>query len=223
MSRLALKTHSVGPCLLDFTLRLSLNNMSATPPLSNLTLQDLCRVNIVGTSGSGKSTFARRLALLLDVPYIEMDQLYHGPNWTEPEPEVFRERLEQALTGEQWVLDGNYHSKTYDVKWPKTQTVVWLDPSFALNLWQAVTRAIHRAWTKKELWPGTGNRETFRKSFLSRESVVLWTITSYYRLQHRYGAVQQNPPYEHLKFVRLKGRSAAEQFLNQVEELAVSS
>ncbi len=195
--------------------------MPATISGSNLTIQALCRVNVVGTSGSGKSTFARRLSRLLDAPCIEMDQLYHGPSWTKSEPGVFRERLEHALSGEHWVLDGNYHSKTYDVKWPKTQTIIWLDPSFALNLWQAVKRAIHRAWTKKELWPGTGNRESFGRSFLSRESVVLWTITSYHRLQHRYEAVQQNPPYEHLKFVRLKGRKAAEQFLNRVEELAV--
>ena len=30
-------------------------------------------INVVGTSGVGKSTLARRLAQILSVPYIEMD------------------------------------------------------------------------------------------------------------------------------------------------------
>ena len=34
------------------------------------------KINVVGTSGVGKSTLAKRLAALLSVPYIEMDTLY---------------------------------------------------------------------------------------------------------------------------------------------------
>lgn len=183
---------------------------------ADLTPQDLLRVNVVGTSGSGKSTFSKKLAETLGSPYVEMDAMYHGPNWTEPAPVVFRERLTEAISGDRWVLDGNYHSKTYDIKWPRATAVIWIDPSFSLNLWQAVTRAANRAWTQQELWPGTGNRETFRKSFFSRESVVLWTITSYHRLQRRYGDAMNNPPYEHLKFVRLDGRRSAAKLLSQI-------
>jgi adenylate kinase family enzyme len=39
------------------------------------------RVNVKGSSGSGKSTFARELAAKLDLPYVELDALHHGPNW----------------------------------------------------------------------------------------------------------------------------------------------
>ncbi len=183
-----------------------------------LTPQDLHRVNVVGTSGSGKSTFAKQLATVLDSQYIEMDRLYHGPNWSEAEPEVFRERLVDVTSGERWVLDGNYHSKSWDIKWSRATAVIWIDPSFTLNLWQAVTRAAHRAWTQQELWPGTGNRETFRKSFLSHDSVVLWTITSYRRLQRRYTDAMRNPPYSHLNFERLRGRRAVAKFLGALAE-----
>lgn len=189
----------------------------------DITPQDLLRVNVVGTSGSGKSTFSKKLAALLGSSYIEMDRLYHGPNWTEPPVETFRTRVSDALTGDRWVLDGNYHSKSYDIKWPKATAIIWIDPSFTLNLWQAVTRAANRAWTQKELWPGTGNRETFRKSFFSRESVVLWTITSYHRLQKRYGDVMQNPPYKHLRFTRLRGRRSTATFLDHIAKVVRES
>ena len=41
------------------------------------------RINVIGTSGSGKSSFSKRLAEKLDVPYIELDALHWKPNWTE--------------------------------------------------------------------------------------------------------------------------------------------
>lgn len=54
------------------------------------------RVNVKGTSGSGKSTFGRELARRLAVPYVELDALHHGPNWTEAAPEEFRARVREA-------------------------------------------------------------------------------------------------------------------------------
>jgi len=50
------------------------------------------RINVKGTSGSGKSTFAAELARRLDLPYVELDALHHGPNWSEPTDEGFRAR-----------------------------------------------------------------------------------------------------------------------------------
>jgi gluconate kinase len=38
------------------------------------------KVNVVGTSGSGKSTFSQQLARVLDCEYIEMDRLHWKPN-----------------------------------------------------------------------------------------------------------------------------------------------
>jgi adenylate kinase family enzyme len=39
------------------------------------------RIAVVGTSGAGKTTFAARLAALLDCRHIELDAFQHGPNW----------------------------------------------------------------------------------------------------------------------------------------------
>ena len=184
-----------------------------------LTSQDLLRVNVVGNSGSGKSTFSNRLAQILGSPYIEMDQLFHGPNWTQVAPDVFRDRIRDATSGDRWVLDGNYHSKTYEIKWPRATAVVWIDTPFIRNLWQAFARAMNRAWTKKELWPGTGNRETFRQSLFSKESIILWMLTTYPKTRKLYSAIERELPYSHLRFVRLKGRQATEDFVAEVASL----
>ena len=39
------------------------------------------RISVVGSSGSGKTTVARRIAEALDAPHVELDELHWGPDW----------------------------------------------------------------------------------------------------------------------------------------------
>lgn len=173
------------------------------------------RINVVGTSGSGKSHFSRRLAAALNVPHIEMDRVFWRPNWTQPSDEEFFRDLRVALAPPRWVLDGNY-TRSIPIKWEKIDLVVWLDYPFALTLFQAVKRAVARAWKKHELWPGTGNRESFRKSFLSRESILWWTITTHGPVRRKYESYLTDPRFSHIRFVRLRSRAEAERFLSSL-------
>ena len=65
--------------------------------------RDFARVAVVGATGSGKSTFAERLASRLGGAYVELDALFWEPHWTEAAPDVFRERVERATTDACWV------------------------------------------------------------------------------------------------------------------------
>lgn len=47
------------------------------------------RINVVGTSGSGKSTFSQMLAETLEYPHLEMDAIYWKPNWQESSDDEF--------------------------------------------------------------------------------------------------------------------------------------
>ncbi|MDK4746397.1 (d)CMP kinase [Leclercia adecarboxylata] len=167
------------------------------------------KINIVGTSGSGKSTLARRMAAELALPYIEMDTLYWLPDWQGTPDHLLFARLETVLNASPgWVLDGNYN-RTRPVKWRNVDLVVWVDYGFVRTLRQAVTRAAKRAWTQQELWPGTGNRESFRRSFFSRESILLWTMKTWRSNRVRYEADMQNPAFAHIRFVRITSRQQA--------------
>lgn len=170
------------------------------------------RINVVGTSGSGKSTFARQLARALDYPCLEMDALFWKPDWQESSDEEFFFKLEKTLARPTWVLDGNYKRST-PIKWAQVDTVIWLDYSFTRTLYQALKRAVHRASSKQELWPGTGNVETFGKLLLSRNSILLWTIKTYHTNRQRYQAIMQAPEFAHIRFVRLASPAQARQFI----------
>src|SRR5688572_18091644 len=84
------------------------------------------RINVVGTSCSGKTTIARDLARRLDMPHVELDALFWGPDWT-PVPTVhFRARLASALAQDRWVADGGY-APVRDITWERVDTIIWLD------------------------------------------------------------------------------------------------
>ena len=167
------------------------------------------RINVVGTSGSGKSTFARELARLLALPYYEMDQLFWKADWQESRDEELFRKVQEVASQPKWVLDGNY-VRTIPHKWQQVQMVIWLDLSFVRTVFRVSKRAIQRSFTRQELWPGTGNRETLSKAFLSRDSVIWWAITTYRKNRRTYAAMMASPEYSHIRFVRLRSpRSVA--------------
>jgi adenylate kinase family enzyme len=180
--------------------------------MNNLFEQPVSKVNIIGTSATGKSTFARKLAAMLDFPYVEMDKIFWGPNWKWPSDEEFFANLKDALEQPNWILDGNY-TRTVPVKWEKVELVIWLDYSFLRTLFQAVRRATARAWTKEELWEGTGNKESFRKSFFSKESIIWWAVKNHGKVRKKYEAYLVDKKFEHIKFVRLRSHAEADSFL----------
>lgn len=157
------------------------------------------RINVVGTSGSGKTTLAQRLSRQLDLPHVELDALYWGPNWTEPQRDVFRQQVAQALSQPRWVVDGNY-SAVRDIVWARVDTVVWLDYPLSLVLWQITRRTVRRAARQQELWQG--NREDWRRMF-SRESIILWALQTYRRRRRQYQALFTDPAHAYLLKVRL--------------------
>lgn len=176
------------------------------------TSSSISKINVIGTSGSGKSTFAKKLSAALNYPYIEMDKIFWGPNWKWPSDEEFFGNLQVALSEPQWVLDGNY-TRAVPIKWEKIELVIWLDYSFPRTLFQAIRRAALRSWTQEELWEGTGNRESFRKSFFSKESIIWWTIKTHGTVRKKYEGYMTDPKFSHIKFVRLKNHKEAKEFL----------
>jgi adenylate kinase family enzyme len=91
---------------------------SEIPPLlGDSVYSSLYRVVIHGNSGTGKSTLAKKLAQILQVPVIHLDEIHWKPNWVESSSEEMLEALnrifeeaDKSNTG--WVLDGNYETKT---------------------------------------------------------------------------------------------------------------
>ncbi len=175
--------------------------------------RSLRRIVVVGTSGSGKTTMAARLAEGLGLPHVELDAIHWGPGWTPLAVEEFRERTAEALAGEAWSTDGNY-SGVRDIVWSRADTLVWLDYALPVVLWRVVKRTIRRVARREELW--SGNREDVRTSFFSRDSIIVWAIKSYGRRKREYPNLLRQPQYGHLRVVRLRSPRQAARWLEDV-------
>jgi adenylate kinase family enzyme len=139
------------------------------------------RVNVKGTSGSGKSTVGTELARRLGIPYVELDALHHGPNWSEPTDEEFRERVQRAMDAapKGWVIDGNYEAKLGDLVLGAADTIVWLDLPFRVKARRLWSRTVDRIRGDVELW--SGNKESWRGAFWGRESLFWWMVRGHVR------------------------------------------
>ena len=170
------------------------------------------RINVVGTSGSGKTTVAKRAAEVLEFPFVELDALHWEPDWQETPVEVFRERVSEATRESQWVVDGNY-GKVRDIVWERADTVVWLDYGFTLIFLRLLWRTLRRVVLREELW--SGNRESLTMAF-SKDSILLWAITSYPKRKKSYPELMVDPEYAHIRFLRHSTPRETEEWLESL-------
>ena len=177
------------------------------------------RVSVIGNSGSGKTTLGRKLAGLLDVPFTELDGIFHQAGWTELPTEQFRERVSAVVAGDRWVVDGNY-SHVRDLVWERADTVVWLTLPRWLVTGRVLRRTVVRGVRRTELW--NGNREQLR-NLLNRdpmESVVLATFRYHHGGVQRFEARLRDPASAHLDVVRLRSPGEVRRFLDQIGHAA---
>jgi adenylate kinase family enzyme len=168
------------------------------------------RFLILGTSCSGKTTFSRALSTRLGIAHVELDALFWQPGWKGTELESFRLAVAQAISGPAWISDGNY-GKVRDLVLARADTILWLDYPFHLIAWRALKRTYCRMVAKEPLW--NGNRETFSRAFLSRDSIFYWVLKTHRRRRLEYLALSAERP-----VVRLRSPSETARFLESLPD-----
>ena len=159
------------------------------------------RIVVIGSSCAGKSTFAAALARELGCTAVELDHLYWGPNWTAKPLQEFRQLTEQAVAPACWVVSGNY-GMVRDVVWSRATLVIWLNYSFATVLGRALRRTVRRMVTREQLWHG--NYESFRRSFLSRDSILVWIVTTFQQRRREFQQLRTGAAFPHLKWIEFR-------------------
>jgi adenylate kinase family enzyme len=172
------------------------------------------RIFVRGTSGAGKTTLARRIAERWGAEYVEMDAIHHLPNWAARPREETQAIVAEIVQRESWVIDGNY-GHAIDPHLERADMVVWLDYSFAIVFWRVLSRTVRRSLRREELW--AGNRETFQKAFLSRDSILWWMVTTFHRRRRQCHEVKRRLENSSTRFVHLTSPLAAELWLASLD------
>lgn len=86
------------------------------------------RVLVMGSSGSGKSTFARRLSVMTGIPTVSIDALFWKPGWVESDKDEFERRMIEAARAPRWIMDGNYtRHGAGELRRELSDTIIWFD------------------------------------------------------------------------------------------------
>ncbi|MFI9814387.1 AAA family ATPase [Saccharothrix variisporea] len=166
------------------------------------------RVVVAGTSGAGKTTLARQIADELGLSYVEMDSLYHGPQWT-PRPE-FEDDVRAFVRGEAWATEWQY-TRARPLLLERADTLIWLDHRKHTVLRRITVRTVVRRLRNEEVC--NGNVEPpLRTVFTDREHILRWAWKSHRRTGERVAAVLAGEHGPRLAVVRLRGQREVDQW-----------
>lgn len=173
------------------------------------------KILVIGSSGAGKTTLAKKLSAMLALPHTELDAVHHQKNWQPLDDAAFKAQVNTITDGEKWILCGNYFTKSGGVKlWGKADTVIWCDYPFPLVFSRLMRRTLKRTITKEKLW--NDNTESFVVNFFSKESVLLWMIHEWKEQQQRYGTLFEKG-LKGVRLVRLRNAKDTTVFLETID------
>lgn len=165
------------------------------------------RVAVAGTSGTGKTTLARRIGARLDLPMTEIDALFHGPAW-HPRP-TFEADVEAVISSPQWVTEWQYRVVRGRIA-DRADTLVWLDLPVRVTMSRVVRRTVGRRLRRTELW--NGNIEAPLWTFFTDpEHIVRWAWSHRHTLRDRIPALAAAHPDLHV--VRLRSQQEVDRWM----------
>jgi adenylate kinase family enzyme len=166
------------------------------------------RIIILGRTGSGKSVLARLLGKRLCLPVVHLDAIFYGPRWSPPDEQMFKARVAEAIADDRWITDGNFVAATAALRFPRADTIIWLDQPLWLRFVRAIARCIAvRRQERLDLAPGCYDRLDW---------ALLTDIWNFDRIERPKieAALRQWAP--STSVIRLKGDRAVTSFLESI-------
>lgn len=173
------------------------------------------RIRVVGSTGSGKTTLGRHIAMRLDTPHLELDSIFHQADWQELDEHDFIERVTAFTDAERWVVDGNY-SPVGDLITDKADTLIYLNYHLAFVLSRLIRRSLKRIMTKEVLW--NGNQESW-SALLSpnpKKNLILWMLFRHSQRRKLFTSQQFADDHLNLRIIILNDSGETEAFLTSL-------
>lgn len=168
---------------------------------------------MAGVSGVGKTTLCRRLSAALDIPYTEIDSLYHGPQWV-PRPEFVND-VTRLIANERWISEWQYR-QVRPLLLERADLLIWLDlPFWTTTFPRIVRRTLSRRWRRTELWNGN-YEQPLHTIFSDRDHIIRWAVRTRHNYRDPIAAVQHDRT--DIRVIRFRRPRTLERWLKAIVE-----
>ncbi len=166
------------------------------------------KVLVIGSGGSGKSTFSRALGEVTGLPVIHLDSIYWRPNWQKTPSEEWERTVARLVRREAWIMDGNFGG-TRAMRVQESDTVILLDISRWICVYRVLKRTLkYRGRTRPDMGSGCG--EKLDLEFL----LWIWTFPR----QGRQRILEEMKAFPKTRFVILRSERDVRDFLELAKE-----
>jgi len=100
----------------------------------------MTRVAVIGNAGGGKSMMCRKLGKALDIAVYPVDKIQWKPGWMSATSEEFKQKHEEWLAREQWIIDGWGSWEAIAARFEVADTIIFVDYPLAIHYWWAIKR-----------------------------------------------------------------------------------
>ncbi|GGM52441.1 P-loop NTPase family protein [Microbacterium saperdae] len=180
------------------------------------------RILVAGITGSGKTTLAGRIGEMWGLRHVEIDALFHGPNWT-PRPE-FLDDVRAFAAEDRWITEWQYTSKgTDEIMTPRAQLAIWLDYPWPVVRGRLLRRTLSRSIRRTEMYNGNVEKP-LRQLLKTRDpsgNILAWQTKTRFFWGQQMPVKRERFP--HLTIVRLRHPRETERWLRAQAEASGAS
>jgi len=122
------------------------------------------KIAIIGSGGTGKSTLAKELGQILNLPVYHLDSFFWKSGWIQIDESDFDHILKSLIVEDKWIIDGNYQ-RTMDMRFQEADTIIYLDYPTYISLFRVIKRRIqYHGKTRPDM--GAGCKEKIDLEFI---------------------------------------------------------
>ena len=164
------------------------------------------RVIVIGSGGSGKSTFSRQLGEITGLPVVHLDALFWKPNWISTPKDEWAGIVRREIEKPAWIIDGNFGG-TRKMRMNAADTIIMLDLPRWLSMYRILKRWFtYRHRTRPDMAEGCNEK-------IDREFVMwIWS----YRKTGRVRAFKDLETQSEKNVVILRTRREVSEFLERM-------
>jgi len=165
------------------------------------------KIILVGSPGSSKSWLSKHIAEITGYPLFHLDKELHLPNWEKLPKNQRTARMQEMMSGEQWIIDGNW-SSTMETRFSAAEFVIFLDINRATCLYSAIKR---RGKPRTDTPNFLQEPKLLSKNFYNFAKFIVWTFPR----SGKKVVLDLHKKYPDTAFLHIKGRRSVRHILKE--------